>query len=70
MKWKVFYSDLVMLNFIVSGADKVLSEWKGNSIKTLLKLASWEHSSFEVFGMTCELKSPYDLMPFVGRTFM
>lgn len=43
VKWKVLCSHLVMLNFISSAADKALGEWKGNSIKTLAKLASWEH---------------------------
>lgn len=43
VKWKVLCSHLVMLNSIPSAADKALSEWKGNSIKTFAKLASWEH---------------------------
>ena len=43
MKRKVLCSDPVMLNFVLRGADKALGEWKGSSIKTILKLASWEH---------------------------
>lgn len=37
-----FCSDLVVPRFVPSRADRELSEWKGDSIKTSLKLTSGE----------------------------